>query len=272
MFQGDFREFFTAVPAMLLAVLLILLSGCANRQELPAPVTIATHSFAAEPRPTAGADAKENLRQLVLGYGDKISIEVFNQENLQTTLTVDSSGVAILPLIGEVILHNRDVQSLRRELTERYAYYLKDPQIIIKIDSMVSQKYAVLGEVLQTGIFPLDMPFSISEVIAKAGGISSDGQDDAVLLVRRTETGSTVTRIDVASILQQGNFAADLQVKNGDIIYIPKKSLAITADFMGKVGTILNPIISLQRAITLWPAMVDALNNQEFGTSVILGN
>jgi len=251
---------------------LLFLSGCASRQPQNPPSTVTIKNNAPKPLSVSPKDTKEHLSKLILGYGDTISIVVFNQEKLSTKHTVDFSGVAILPLIGDTFIYNKDVQSLRQELTKRYSNYLVDPQIIIKVESIASQKYAVLGEVKTTGIFPFAVPVPLSEAIAMAGGIGNDGQAESVLLVRRTETGGTVSEIDVASIMRNGNFAADLQIQNGDIIFVPQKKLAITANFMEKVGKILSPILSLQRAIALWPAMVEALNNTESGTTVIIGN
>jgi len=224
--------------------------------------------------PAGNETPAQQLGQLVLGYGDKVSIKVFNQEKTKTSLVIDSSGVAILPLIGDVVIHGRDIQSLRQELTSRYSRYFKEPQVIIRVDSMVSRKYAVLGEVLQTGSFPITMPTTLSDAIAKAGGIGNDGQADSVLLVRRGKTSGIVTKIDMESIIEKGDFALDVLVHNGDIIYVPQNNLAITADFMGKIGIILEPVLSLQRAITLWPAMVDALGSEKIGTNtnVIIGN
>jgi polysaccharide export outer membrane protein len=263
------------INAVVLTIFAILsgcfLPGCASKQPHGEPHSAAVKH---ETSPPPAQDAKERLSQLVLGHGDKISIEIVNQDKLKTELTVDASGAAILPLIGDVLVAGRDVQALRQELTERYARYLREPQVIIKVESTASRRYAVLGEVKNAGLFPVDMPLTISEALAKAGGIGSEGLASAVLLVRRTGTDGQVTRIDMESIQQAGLFAADAEIKHGDIIFVPKKGLSITADFMNKLGTILSPVLSLERAVTLWPSMLDALNGsgETAKSGLIIGN
>lgn len=262
------NAFFTAVFTIFMGC---FLSGCASSQpqQHKDPAVTVKNS---EAPPVPAQDAKERLSRLVLGHGDKISIEIVNQEKLKTALTVDTSGAAILPLIGDVLVAGRDVQSLRQELTERYARYLREPQVIIRVESIASQRYAVLGEVKNAGLFSVDTPITVSEALAKAGGIGADGLSSSVLLVRRTDAGGAVTEIDMDSIQQAGNFIADLQLKHGDIIFVPKKNLTITADFMNKLGIILSPVVSLERAIVLWPSMLDALSGTNEKSGVIIGN
>lgn len=264
------------INMVVLAIFAILagcfFTGCESKQPHDQPSAAGKNEASTPPAPPQ--DAKERLSQLVLGHGDKISIEIVNQDKLKTELTVDVSGTAMLPLIGDVLVAGRDVQALRQELTERYASYLHEPQVIIRVESTASRRYAVLGEVKNAGMFPADMPLTVSEALAKAGGIGDEGLASAVLLVRRTEAGGRVTKIDMESIQQAGLFAADAEIKHGDIIFVPKKGLTVTADFMNKIGTILSPVLSLERVVTLWPSVLDALNGsgETAKSGLIIGN
>lgn len=151
----------------ILPLLISLLIGCAS-----------TNIKTKEAEKTNAAEHNENdekinkvrISEFILGVGDTIEISVYRQEDLQKTVKIDNSGRIMLPLIGDVQAAGVGIFKLRDEIKEKLSKYLIDPQVLVAISTVQSQKIMVLGEVNNPGIFTLDTDIGILEAISKAGG------------------------------------------------------------------------------------------------------
>ena len=92
------------------------------------------------------------------------------------------------------------------------------------------QKVDIKGEVLYPGIYSLLTPSeTIYALIERAGGLSSNAQKHSSILIRDKKT----IRIDLNKILEKSNSKFDLNIQDGDIIIIEKKSGMI--EILGEV-------------------------------------
>lgn len=245
-------------------------SGCApvnHSEDRSAPIPPA-------PKGTAAVDATKATpepAQYVVDIGDEINVAVFQHDELSFQEKVNSSGIVVFPLVGDVLVKGKDVLGLRQELTAKYTRYLVHPEVIVRITKSSSQNFMVVGEVRTPGLFTLDGSYSVSEALAKAGGLTDDGQINKVLLIRRGPQGSDVRRIAFNSDYSTMESSVDTGLQSGDIVYVPQKGLSVSARFMEYLGRMAGAIVSLENAFVLWPKMVDALENKSDQTSIIIG-
>lgn len=198
--------------------------------------------------------------EYILGVGDEIDFSVYKQQEVTAREKINTSGIIIFPKIGDVMVKGKGMLTLRDELTEKYKQYFVNPQVIIRLTHAESQKFMVTGEVKQPGLFLLDARFSVSEAIAKAGGITPDGQDGVVLLIRRGRDGNEVKKVEIGGDYAQLDLSKDLSVSNGDIVYVPQKGLSVSARFMDYIGRIVSPMVTLESGTVLFPQVKNVLH------------
>jgi len=157
----------------------------------------------------------------VVGQGDVLRIAVFQSPDLTLEVRVDSEGRISYPFLGLLRVGGMKTsemeRALARELERREI--LKQPQVSVSIVQFRSQQVAVLGHVSRPGKFPLDLPYTVADVLALAGGVTPNAADTLVL--SRIVDGVRVnTEIDLARLFASGGRGVDdPEVLPGDVIY-----------------------------------------------------
>lgn len=174
------------------------------------------------------ARGQPSAAEVQLSPGDAVRIEVKDEPELSGQFPVGEDGAVLLPLVGLVAAANRPFGEVRREVEERYAGELREP--VVRVTPLV--RIAVLGEVRQPGLFPVDPTYTLGDVLALAGGLAPAADTRRVSVLR----GGTVivARLDPESSL------LDLEPRSGDQIIVARQSwfhehLAI---FVGAVASV----------------------------------
>jgi len=124
------------------------------------------------------------------------------------------------------------------------------PQVTIQLVRILSSQVSVLGQVGKPGRYPIELISSkVSEMIAAAGGVVPGGNDVVTLV--GTRNGQPVRLdIDLPAILQSGRAELDVQVENGDIIYVDRAPLIYIYGEVQRPGQ-----VRLERGMTLMQAL-----------------
>jgi protein involved in polysaccharide export with SLBB domain len=91
--------------------------------------------------------------------------------------------------------------------------------------ALSNRKVFVLGEVRQPGLLELRENITLLEAIARAEGLTERAVLKKVLVVRGGLTSPELIAVNLKDILERGNLADDLTLRNGDIVYIPRRTI-----------------------------------------------
>lgn len=157
-----------------------------------------------------------------LGPGDGVRVTVFQNPDLTTEARLSERGTIVFPLIGEVNLGGRTATDAGSHIADRLkqGQFLKNPQVSVAVVQVRSRQVSVLGHVVKPGRYALDDTSSnISDLLALAGGVSQTGDDVITVILKR---GDQVSRheIDVPAMYRTGNLKSNIEVQNGDTIYV----------------------------------------------------
>lgn len=158
----------------------------------------------------------------VLGAGDVVKFNVFQNVDLSVETRIGESGAISYPLIGLVKIAG--LTSTQAELLVgrrlKDGNFLQNPSITMVITQFRSQQVSVLGSVNRPGRYPLETTGTkLSEVLAQAGGIAQGGSDSVI--INTDKNGQRVrVEIDVAAMFLSGDFVNDVILQAGDIIYV----------------------------------------------------
>ncbi len=224
-----------------LAVLaLFLFQGCAvfhgkGGVESSAPIS------------AASAERPAEIKEFILGSGDKLDISVYRNSDLAKVIQIDPAGNIDYPLVGVMRAEGLSIFELKTNLGDALKKYLKNPQISIGVVSTQSQKVTVLGEVKRPGFFQLNGGLTMLEAISGAGGFTADGKKTSVLLIRGGLKNPELKAVNLQRTLSKGDLRENITLSRGDIVYVPRTTIANVDRFFMHLSTILDPLLDLER-------------------------
>lgn len=155
--------------------------------------------------------------------GDVIRVLIWREDDLSGEFQVDEQGSVILPLIGARQVLGVSPDRLREELAEEYAKYLVNTAVNVTL----LRRVVVLGEVRVPGQYTVDATNSVADVIARAQGVTTDGDANDIVLMRGgQQLRATLTQ----SIAEAG-------IRSGDQILVGKRGW-VARNFSSLVGVV----------------------------------
>lgn len=239
---------------ILILIIFALLGGCS---------TVGTTSKADEVSPLSDeVQAEVKITEFILGPGDRVEIMVYRHDDLKRTVQIDTSGMITYPLVGDIQANGLSIFQLRNKIRDRLAEYIVDPQVSVSVTAVQSQKVYVVGEVKSPGVFSLNKPLSAIEAISSAGGFTLDAKDQSVMVIRGNRDKPQLIKLDVESALKSGNVSQNIQLRSGDIVYVPSTLIADVSRFSIYLKNILYPILMIEQGIILGPSVIDTLQSE----------
>ena len=148
---------------------------------------------------------------------DLLEIDVFQVDELDRTVRVDSKGMISLPLIGSVKAAERTVTQLERQLKQRYgANYLKSPEISVFVKESNGQRVVVDGSVARPGLVPVTSQTTLLRVVAEAGGLTELADENKLFVYRKYKTENQVAQYSLANIRK--GLSPDPTLYAGDVV------------------------------------------------------
>jgi polysaccharide export outer membrane protein len=166
-----------------------------------------------------------------VGSGDIVLIQVYGEADLSGSFPVDPAGAVIIPLVGAVKVGGLTADCISVRVTEALADgYLRDPDVTVSLDGYRSQPVSVLGAVKNPGLYYLDGPTTVLQMLSKAGGVSSTGVD--ALRLTRAGNDNDVIQIPYEPLLAEGR--ENLTLGAGDVLFVPDLTVTV-------LGSVKNP-------------------------------
>lgn len=163
--------------------------------------------------------------EYVVGAEDVLEISVYDHPEMTSTVRVGGQGVIVVPLLDEIKVEGLTVREVSQTLTKLLADgYIINPQVNVFVKDFREQKAVILGQVLKPGLYELRKKTTLLELISMAGGLTVEAGDTATLK-RETEKGFEEVRIDLDKLVEQGDTSLNLQVVDGDKIFIIKAGI-----------------------------------------------
>lgn len=99
---------------------------------------------------------------------------------------INNRGEIYFPLVGNIKVAGKTISQARTLISQRLQYYLRDPQVLVRVADYRSQRVYVMGEVLKPGFLPLnDQPLSLTGAINLAGNLDPNAADPHYIYVIR---------------------------------------------------------------------------------------
>ncbi|MFC0219982.1 polysaccharide biosynthesis/export family protein [Pseudochelatococcus lubricantis] len=209
-------------------LLCALLAGCASRSRNEAPLSTGHNIDFTEARPEGFADWNDSPPVYRVGAGDKLKIKFLVTQELDESVTVTPDGfIGVRVAGGQLKAEGRTVPEIERNVRAAARGVVASQPVTVELEQAVSSRVYVGGAVARPGAYPLtNTQIGSLEAILLAGGYSDEARPGQVAVIRRSPDGKPMLRtIDIREIIQTGG-AADVPLRSGDVLYVPKSSIA----------------------------------------------
>ena len=186
----------------------------------------------------------------VLTPQDTISIKVVNQPDMDTTTRVETDGTISFPYVGRIraagLSEDQLAHAIERQLASRQI--VTDPHVLVDITSFGTQA-SVQGQVGVPGVYTLDRPTNLTQLLSRAGGLR-DAALGGTVSVRRA--GGAIQKFDSKDVQAGRGPGANLRIANNDEVFVDLAPFYYIYGYVGKAGEypLLRPI-TVQQAISI---------------------
>ena len=130
-----------------------------------------------------------------LSTGDKIRIQVYNEEDLYLETRVNDSGIISYPFLGAIKVGGMKPAQIEEYIASKLrGDYLIDPKV--SVDIIEYRQFYVNGEVQAPGGFPFQPGITVRKAISVAGGFRERAARDQVFIIREGQAENSPVGLD----------------------------------------------------------------------------
>jgi polysaccharide export outer membrane protein len=200
----------------------------------------------------AGLAVAEEPESYRVGAGDVLEVQVYQEEDLSATYTLNDDGSFEMPLLGRVEAGGRSVRELSQMLTtDLGSAYLVNPQVSVRVDVYNSQPVRVLGSINEPGVIYLTGPTTLQELLANAGGVKSDKSAQELVITNEWDATAPQRTVHLGRLLENGE--GNILLKGGDVVYVSEGQTVTVSGEVDKPG-----LVSFSDGMTVTEAIAQA--------------
>jgi len=173
----------------------------------------------AAPAPSANQQGGDTY---IIGHGDILEIFTWREPDFsREEIVVRLDGNISFPLLGDVVAAGRTPTQLKSDIQKHLAEFVAEPNVTVTVREAASKRFYILGEVVNTGEYPLTKNLTVLQAFALAGGFTEWASKKEIILFRRDKGKDVVIRIDYKDIIKGKDFSKNVQIQPDDSIVVP---------------------------------------------------
>ena len=158
----------------------------------------------------------------IIGNGDVLEIVTWKEPDFsREEIIVRLDGNISFPLLDDVIAAGKTPTQLKLDIQAGLKAYVAEPHVTVTVRSAASKRFYILGEVVNTGEYPITKSLTVLQAFAIAGGFTEWASKKEIILFRREGGKETVIRIDYKDIVKGKDFSQNVEIKADDTIIVP---------------------------------------------------
>ena len=176
----------------------------------------------ASPPPPAPEAFDPRAGEYLIGAGDVLDVDVFGLDDLDRKVRVQRDGQISLPLLGVFTVAGLNLEDAELLIAGmlRDRRLVRDPQVSIFVEELISRAVTVQGAVVNPGVYQMIGSRTLLEVLGEAGGVREDSGGQ--VLVLRTEAGAErKLDLDLEALIAGDDLSLNVRLRPGDVVMVP---------------------------------------------------
>lgn len=205
--QSVWRSGSATLRPLFIALLGLLVVGCASNKYPPAPATAASSDY-----------------NYHIGPGDTVNIVVWRNPELSMAVPVRPDGKLASPLIEDLPAIGKNPTELARDIEKALSKFIRDPVVTVIVTGFVgpySEQIRVVGEAAKPQVLPYKQKMTLLDVMIAVGGMTdfADGNGASIL---RPGDNNAQYGVRIKDLVKRGDVSANVEMKPGDVLIIPR--------------------------------------------------
>lgn len=201
--QGVYCMILRSFPFIFALSAIFLVTGCAST---PSGSANSNAGGASELESAASSQLQQSDDPdgYVLGQGDFIGIQVFDEPDLTLDARVSSSGVINYSYLGDITVAGKTPLELERDISELLQNgFLVNPSVNVSVKEF--RPFFIGGEVRSPGSYPFQPGLTLDKAIALAGGLTDRASTRRMFVVKGGGDASNPDKISLGEPIAPGD-------------------------------------------------------------------
>lgn len=193
-----------------MAAVATMMTGCASTGDFP-------------PAPSKGDIA--SVPDYLIGPGDGLSIQVWRNPEVSTSVTVRPDGKINSPLVDDMVAANKTPTQLERDMEKHLAKFIQDPIVTVMVTGFngpYTQQIRVIGQAAKPQALQYREKMSLMDVMISVGGITDFAAGNKATIVRTYGGKQQQLSVRLEDLIRGGDISANAEVLPGDVLIIPE--------------------------------------------------
>ena len=157
-----------------------------------------------------------------IGIGDILDITTWKEPDFtREEVLVRTDGKISFPLLNDFPAAGLSPMELKYNIEKGLKAYVSTPEVTVHVREPVSQKFYVLGEVINTGEYPLMKRLTVLQAFALAGGFTEWASKKEIILMRNEDGQEKIFRVNYKDIIKGKDFSQNIKLQPDDTIIVP---------------------------------------------------
>jgi polysaccharide export outer membrane protein len=185
-------------------------------------LTFAATAVGAADQPKQTWSAKASAQDYRIDSGDILEIVTWKEPDFsREEVLVRLDGKISFPLLNDVQAAGMTTGELKARIEAGLKDYVSHPVVTVSVRNPLSQRFYILGEVQNTGEYPLVKHLTVLQAFALAGGFTEWASKDEIILMRNEDGADKVYRINYKAIAKGRDLSQNMKIKADDTIIVP---------------------------------------------------
>lgn len=171
----------------------------------------------------------------VIGPGDELRVQIWGQVNLRGSYPVDRTGAISLPGAGTIHVAGLRFDQVSSFLRTQLGRIYRNFDLNVNMGQLRSIQVFVVGQARMPGSYSISSLSTLLNALFASGGPLPRGSLRDIQVKR---DGKTIVHFDLYDLLLHGDKSKDVQLSQGDVIFIPPVGAQVAV-----VGSVNNPAI-----------------------------
>ncbi len=157
-----------------------------------------------------------------IGSGDILKILTWKEPEFSLDQAlVRSDGNITFPLLYDVRAEGLTPLELSKTIEAGLKNFVEVPYVTVEVLNPQSKKFYVLGEVINTGEYPLIKQLTVLQAFALAGGFTEWASKKEILLLRNVDGKEKFFRVNYQKIVNGEDIQQNMIIEPNDTIIVP---------------------------------------------------
>ena len=170
----------------------------------------------------ATAEQSKSNNDYLIGKGDVLEIVTWKEPDFsREEIIVRLDGKISFPLLDDLQAAGRTTTQLKDSIEKGLKEYVAAPNVTVTVVNTASKRFYILGEVVNTGEYPLIKDLTVLQAFAIAGGFTEWASKKEIILFRHEDGKEKVIEINYKDIIKDKDFSQNVKLREDDTIIVP---------------------------------------------------